>query len=150
MDWQHDGARLKSYVLGRYPPSKFRLIVKNEDLIGSPGLVWTTHATGTFAVRQLRPNCVVSSKGPGIFCQATVSEAAVLGILNSYLASYLMRMISPGSEFGYRYVAQVPIPELSGPSISEIERVSSRCLNLKSALVQYQLPEESFSPLVTS
>jgi hypothetical protein len=146
LDWEHDGARLKSYVLGRYPPSKFRLIVKSESVIGYPGLTWTTHATGTFAVRKIGPDYVVSSKGPGIFCKREISEDAMLGLLNSHLASYLMRIISPGSEFGYKYVAELPVPILKGDLSKEIEDAASRSLSAKERILRLSLVEISCQP----
>ena len=110
IEWELNGARLKAYVLGRYPKSKFRLIVKSEDTIGLPALTWTTMARGKLAGRLIRRPCVVSSKGPGVFPDKESTELSIAAIFNSRLGSYLMRALSPGLEFGYKYVELFPMP----------------------------------------
>ncbi len=139
LDWQHDGARLKTYVLGRYPPSKFRLIVKEEGVIGKPGLTWTTHAAGAFGVRLLSSKAIVSSKGPGIFVDDAHLHTAI-ALLNSRVATYLLRIISPGQEFGYKYVERLPIPDLSAAP-SELESLGTFCVKAKGDLIATDLRE---------
>jgi len=111
IDWEHAGVRLKAYVLGRYPPSKFRLIVKSEDTIGEPCVTWTTLSRGSFGARLLLRPAIVSSKGPGIFRPDSGWDLfSLAGLFNSRIGSYLMRAISPGLEFGYKYVEKYPMP----------------------------------------
>ena len=144
LDWGHQGLRLKSYVLGRYPTSKFRLIVKEENKIGQAGLTWTTYASGTLSVRQLSNGYIVSSKGPGIYCSNKEDELWVLALLNSRLASYLMRIISPGQEFGYKYVEGYPIPSVDSSTRELLKKSARRCLETKKALISIEPTERSF------
>jgi hypothetical protein len=142
LDWEFDGCRLKNYVLARYPASKFRLIVKEEDTIGRPGITWTTHASGSFGARVLGTNSIVSSKGPGVFV-VPENIGFCLAVLNSHVATYLLRIISPGQEFGYKYVEQLPFP---APESNVISKMGSLCAVVKAKLVSRNLIERGFEP----
>ena len=145
LDWENHGIRLKSYVLSRYPASKFRLIVKEEGTIGRPGITWTTHASGRFSARRIGRNYIVSSKGPGVFAEADLADA-LLGLLNCSISQYLLKLISPGQEFGYKYVGDLPVPELKGESKTTLARDTEKCVQAKAGLVQTRIIELSFNP----
>jgi SAM-dependent methyltransferase len=144
LDWECNGARLKNYVLSRYPASKFRLIVKQESTIGRSGLTWTTHASGFFAVRSIGEHYIVSSKGPGIFANEDLNRP-LLALLNSSVASYLLRLVSPGQEFGYKYVALVPVPELDTETRTKLDVCAQEALRTKARIVNARIQEFSFN-----
>jgi hypothetical protein len=98
VDWQHDGARIKSFP---------RAFVRNEERYFTRGWTYSLIAQGAMGVRYQDSPGVIGHKGPGIY----VGNAAIVAALNSFPFSFLVRATSPNLAFEIDSVVRAPIPD---------------------------------------
>lgn len=129
VNWRNDGQELKSHLLGKYPYLKGNTAwcTHNEDLYFKPAVVWKTISSGSFTASLTPAGTITSNANYGIFPSKELS-VAVLGILNSSLARYLLSIISPTINFNKGEVEQLPIPDLN--KAEKLTRLALSCLYL--------------------
>ncbi|MFC1596346.1 Eco57I restriction-modification methylase domain-containing protein [Planctomycetota bacterium] len=137
VDWQYEGARLANYICEKFTYLKGNpgILIRGVNDWCSCTLTYTDVAAGSFCCRHTTRPSIPSDDGPGI---AVKSEPGVVhAFLNSRLASYLMRILSPNPlHFGKGYVELLPMPDDRMPpllsSLVQVavllkENVLSRC-----------------------
>ena len=104
VDWQSDGARIKS--LGRGTP-------RNEQYYGSPGITYTEFGQGCLGVRVLPPGAIFNTSSPGVFFSGSSKELEAAGILNCRISSFYLRVFQPSVQhLGEGYVPILPAPDV--------------------------------------
>lgn len=109
IDWRNYGDVIEAYALSRYPKEKLRLVIKDKEFITSHGITYTSFANRSLAVRLFEKGSVPSNRGPCFCSNEAKNIHSILSFLNSNHSNRLVRLISPSIEFGFKYVAQIPI-----------------------------------------
>lgn len=111
------------------------------------GLTYSEIARGSLGFRRMSSGSAFDFKAHAVF---PMSDNAFLiaGYLNSRLATYLIRALSPAIYFNQGYVARLPLWEIP----HEVEAISSICFDLKKVEVstnptEYDFCELSWIPL---
>jgi hypothetical protein len=134
VDWENNGSSIKNSGAGA---------VRNEQYYMLPGLTHGQNTQGSISVRILRPGSVFGGKGPATHRHDKNNPCELLILMNSRLASYLLRAITCGMDFTEGYVALLPIPLNGIPKIwSELAVI---CVNLKKKIVITDPTEEDFN-----
>jgi hypothetical protein len=107
-EWESSGARIRTWVLGRYPADKLTLLIKSHDL-DVPWVSWSDVARGSIGCRLVGPGYLIAHTGPAARSTQT-PLAALAAILHSRAATALLRAIAPTLHFTYRDVMRLPAP----------------------------------------
>jgi len=101
VDWQLDGARIRSFGKGRFQGTEFYF--KN-------GLTYSPISGGALGLRRLK-HSVFDVKGSSLFLKDEKQNLLeIAACLNSHVCSYFTRAISQSLELHVGYLSQVPIP----------------------------------------
>jgi len=116
VDWEGNGRRLKATGSA---------IVPSEHTYNDAGLTYSDFAD-SLGVRKLAVDEIPSDASPVILTNNDYDT--LLGILNTRIPTYLLRMISPGS-FHLRtgYVASIPLPLELPTDIRKVVRAAVSC-----------------------
>ena len=130
---QNDWEQMKEEINERYPYLKGNssLLIHPENHYFESGVTWPRRTQRGFNVRFLPPGHVFSDKGPTAFFRKGVDLFAILGLLNSRLAEYLLKaLVSFGSWeiIGLRRLAS---PDTRSPKMVQIAEVSRGIYNAK-------------------
>lgn len=141
VNWGADGSQIRQSLARKYPYLKGNVgfLVRDEELYGQPGLTYTDFAQGSLSCRIINQS-IFSAQGPGIFPK--VSRVGVAALLNSRLASYLLRASSPGMiHFRGRYFQAIPLR----PDVCDaLEAIGKACISLKRVVVAARPFERAF------
>ncbi len=88
VDWEHNGARIKAFP---------RSFIRNEERYFKEGWTYSYMARGSIGVRKLEGGGITSDRSAGVFPRGEADALAVS--VNARIASYLVRSLSPGSNF---------------------------------------------------
>jgi len=117
--------------------------VRNLDRISSADLVYSDTGTLGMNVRVRIENQVFIAAGPGI--QILEGDPfAHLAYLNSRMASFFMKMLSPKLTISAGYIANLPVAEniIQSPTLSALAK---RCVYFKDVMLNNKLGNEEFS-----
>lgn len=107
IDWEADGARVKTFTESLYGGTHWSVNIKNADLFLQPGWTYGLITSGSMSLRRLPANAVFGHKGPAVF-QTAADEFALAAYLNSNLATYFLRQIAPSYSFETGSVLSLP------------------------------------------
>lgn len=143
LDWLDDGTPIKELISQRYPylKGKTNWLVK-ESNFGMTGWTYSLMAGGSLGARTLSPDELTDSASPGVF--PSEHDAAIGGLLNCRLSSYILRAITPDSKFREGYVGDLPIPRDLGEIRSDIIQA---CIALARLRTSCDPLERSFGDL---
>lgn len=99
MDWQDDGARIRSHKGSA---------VRNPAFMGRAGLTYSKIGGARFAVRSLPPGYVFDDTGRMIFPTPGVPQQLMAALLNSSTAQHFLDLMSPGLTFTSNEIGQIP------------------------------------------
>ena len=121
VDWEKNGAAIKSQVAERYgSASRF---VQNTALYLRPGLTYPRVSIKGFGVRVLPSGCIFSDVGQGIF-SSEIDNWLLLGLLNSQVVEFLMRSLTPSRKWEAGFLKQIPLPRLDEMNGQIIEKAA--------------------------
>jgi hypothetical protein len=130
VDWEHDGARLKSF-----PAS----VIRNEHQYFKRSWTYSDFARGSVGPRVMTTS-VFSGQSPGALPRQATSPVGA--ILACRAASYVIRVISAQvNHLRESYVARFPIPLRDTDLLARFE---AACVQLKANLVQSVVTERAF------
>ncbi len=136
VDWELNGRRLHAANL---PGTR----VQNDDWYLKGGWSYSLICTGSMAVRQLNAMSIASHKGPFIHpCDLSIGA-----LLNTRIASFLLRSVTPNMGFEVATVAGFPIPSNLESKRKELECIAQRCIKYKTRIIERELTERLFSPV---
>lgn len=129
LDWQHDGARLKLYVVEIKGNKHWSRRLASSEFYFREGLTYSDVASGCLGARVMPSRSLFAASSPGIFKSddSKISWSVALGLLNSRLATFLARTTSPNPmHFSVGYVANLPfLPNSDGPLEELVETVTT-------------------------
>ena len=108
-----------------------------EDYYFKEGATYSFLTVSNLSVRYLPKGFIFDVIGSSIFPQKT-SVYLLIGILNSKISTYLIKVISPTVAYQVGDIARIPFPEeAKNPEfVREIEEKVKRCIQLKKELVK--------------
>ncbi len=109
VNWYNDGIDLKSFI----DPltSRIRSHNYNGDFGFLSGLSWSSISSANFAVRFVPQGFMFDTSGPMGFSSNTNMLLAIIGYLNSRVATEFMKMLSPTLDFKLGHVLNLPFKE---------------------------------------
>jgi len=143
VDWEEGGKRIKERLdpkKGR-PYSNVWMLRETEKRFFTPGLVYTLMAGGNMGVRYMDHSCF-DVASISLFPQPGIPRLSVAVLLNSRVASYLLRLTTQDLKFHAGYVAKLPLPQFAR---EEFALLGGGAVGLKAELVSRDPVEWSFS-----
>lgn len=142
VDYEDDGAAIKAHIIQRFPylNGNYGWLVRDPELYGKPGLTFTDIAQGALGVRFMPEGAIFTDKGPAIFSES-VSLQSLAAYLNSPIATYLLRALSPTLQFRSGYIKLLP------PLPTDLDAettLTDTALNLKQLIVAFDPIEQTF------
>ena len=116
--------------------------IRNLDKIQNTQLVYSDTGTLGMNVRLLRDNQVFIASGPGIVIKSG-DKYSHLAYLNSRVASFFIRVLSPKLTTSAGYIKNLPIKEkiINSSSLADLAK---RCVNLKNNYLKKKIPNDEF------
>jgi len=143
VDWDGDGVKLKEFILERYPYLGRNYEIKIRPYtFGSFGWTYSSMSRGCLGARLLEPEHTTNAKSPALFLRDRRLDLGA--VLNSRVASYVLRAIAPTLNVDEGYVGAIPVPP--NESIEGLARLVSVCVALKRSLVAQDLANRWFTP----
>lgn len=118
---------------GEYIKSQKGSALRNVKYFSNTQMVFSDTGTAGLNVRVLLNNQIFIASGPGIRI-TDGNEYAHLALLNSRLAAYCVRMMSPKLTIAAGYIGQIPITKDIGSSVV-LEKDARLCIELKQKLL---------------
>lgn len=139
VDWENNGERIKGTGRGA---------VRNETFYMIAGLTHGQNTQGAMSVRVLPPQSVFGGKGPATHCLDASDPTALMVLMNSRFASYLLRAATCGMDFTEGYVSALPLPGHNVPSIWK--DLAQTAIDIKKRLLANDPLEGSFETSLTA
>jgi hypothetical protein len=111
VNWQHDGAEIRALGLEQ---GRGAARAQNTSFYFRRGVTYTFLSQTTFSARLSPGGFVFDVAGSSLFPQ---DIWLVLALLNSRLARYLLRLISPTVNFQVGDLARLPVPRSARPQL---------------------------------
>jgi hypothetical protein len=147
LDWYADGTKLKEFIVERYPYLGRNYEIKIRPYtFGRIGWTYSSMSRGCLGVRLLDAAHTTNAKSPALFLEAPRLDVGA--ILNSRLASYILRAMAPTLNIDEGYVGSIPMAAGKTRELKDLSFLVSSCLTLKRALLTRNLLERSFDPNV--
>ena len=132
-------AGLNNYVVkwgkdGEYIKQQKGSAIRNSKFFGKTQLVYCDTGTAGLNVRILRENELFIASGPGIRINDG-NPYSILAYLNSRVASYFIKSISPKLTISAGYISKLPIPEKIINS-DFLSNSTITCISLKEKFLQ--------------
>jgi len=139
VNWEDKGCEIKKYVCAKYPylKGKWEWVVKNVDEYFKEGVTYSFLTVSSLSVRYLPQGFIFDVAGSSIFPKKT-SVYLLLGILNSKLSTFLIKVLNPTVNYQVGDIARIPFPNMSNHSnlAKTMEEKVKRCIQLKKELVK--------------
>jgi len=109
VNWEDDGREIKSAIVQRYPylDGEWKWVAKNSAWYGREGITYSYLTSGSFSARRLEKGTIFDVAGSSLFPS---DPLAMLGVLNSSVASQLLSAINPTVNFQVGDLRQLPVP----------------------------------------
>ncbi len=132
--WQGlNNSVVKWGIDGEYIKAQKGSALRNVKYFPETQMVFSDTGTAGLNVRVLLDNQIFIASGPGIRI-TDGNEYAHLALLNSRLASYCVRIMSPKLTIAAGYIGQIPITKNIGSSVV-LEKDARICIELKKKLL---------------
>jgi len=105
VDWFNDGYDIQHFTDDN---GKLRSRPQNLTYYFQQGLTWTALTAGLFSMRYSPRGFLFDAMGPICFLNEEKHENYVLGLLNSIVGSYLLRMLCPNLKFDQKPLESIP------------------------------------------
>lgn len=133
VNWQNDGAEIKTEVARRYPYLKGNTawVVKNEAFYFKEGLCFSFVNTRGIAVRRLPANCIFDVGASAIFSD---ENDFLLAYLNSSLMVALANSLNPTINYQVGDLKRLPIFDFAVETKQKLAELANLCANSKEEL----------------
>ena len=128
---------------GEYIKAQKGSALRNVKYFPETQMVFSDTGTAGLNVRVLRDNQVFIASGPGIRIKKG-NEYAHLALLNSRLASYCIRLMSPKLTIAAGYIGQIPVNEEISSSVV-LEKNARLCVELKEKMLSTRTTNIEYS-----
>ncbi len=132
VNWEKEGYEIKHV----FKNSRLASRPQNQDYYFKEGVTYSFLTISNLSVRYLPQGFIFDVIGSSIFPHKT-SVYLLLGILNSKMSTYLIKVISPTVAYQVGDIARIPFPEeTKNPELArEIEEKVKRCIQIKKEMV---------------
>lgn len=134
--WGHDGEYIKATKGSA---------IRNANYFNQTQMVFSDTGTSGLNVRELLPKQIFVASGPGIRIK-TGKTNAHLAFLNSRLAAYYVRLLSPKLTIAAGYIAKVPTHSKILQS-EQMNEYGKRCLDAKKHRLTKRACNVEFTPV---
>lgn len=117
-----DGKELKAWADPLYGNSGWSRIIKSTDMYFLPGITFTAISSRSLSFRVVPSGCLFDQGGNFIYVQDDRLRSALLGILNSKVFMYFLKVLNPTINICVTDISNVPIPNLLGSELSLLVR----------------------------
>lgn len=128
---------------GEYIKAQKGSALRNVKYFPETQMVFSDTGTAGLNVRVLHDNQVFIASGPGIRIKKG-NEYAHLALLNSRLASYCIRLMSPKLTIAAGYIGQIPVNEEISSSVV-LEKNARLCVELKEKMLSIRVTNIEYS-----
>ncbi|WP_282782472.1 BREX-1 system adenine-specific DNA-methyltransferase PglX [Phaeodactylibacter xiamenensis] len=105
INWQNDGNLIQSI---RTDTGRIRATNLNLDYIFKKGVTWTAISSSSFSARFFPKGFSFSSAGFCLFSKGNANEVDILGVLNSKVGAFYLKLLSPTLNYNAGDISQVP------------------------------------------
>ena len=143
VNWQDDGAEIKTEVARRYPYLKGNTawVVKNESFYFKEGLCFSFVNTRGIAVRKLPADCIFDVGASAIFSD---QNDFLLAYLNSSLMVALANSLNPTINYQVGDLKRLPVLDLPNRTKRKLAALASKCAADKAELDELLDPSSWF------
>lgn len=129
---------------GEYIKSQKGSALRNVKYFGDTQMVFSDTGTAGLNVRVLLDNQIFIASGPGIRV-VEGNEYAHLAFLNSRIAAYYVRMVSPKLTIAAGYIGQIPVNDHIYSSVV-LEKEARLCIELKKKMLSTRPNNIEYEP----
>ncbi|MFG1486151.1 N-6 DNA methylase [Halobacteriovorax sp. RZ-1] len=117
--------------------------LRNLKMLDSTDLVFSDTGSQGLNVRLFNQHKVFIASGPGISVKSG-SKYAHMAFLNSKLASFFIKTLSPKLTISAGYIARLPFNETLANSV-ELSQKAKKCSNLKAKILQGKVTNSNYT-----
>jgi hypothetical protein len=119
--WQSEGAEVKDVIAHEFGSASKH--VRNESSYFRAGLTYPFRTNKGFNIRILPAECIFTLQGMGVFVRGDSSSELLklLGLMNTHLYLYCLRLVTSSDAFQAGYVAKLPYYPDDPAMIAKIE-----------------------------
>ena len=131
VNWENNGFEIKENTKKNYPQLGDNLSwkISNEKYYFKPGITWTGVTSGKFSSRYYSEGFIFDSGANGFFAYDTRNIYYILGLLNSQITDYILKMINPTINCGSGTLKKVPII-LNESYHDEVTNIVKNCIKI--------------------
>ena len=118
VNWENDGEEVRSNIdqaTGRVRSHNY-----NGDYAFRSGFTWTGMTSSAFAVRIVQSGYMFDAKGPMGFPRESKLSLRIVAFLNSTVATFLMKILSPTLDYKLGHVLSLPFWSDIPPSVEAL------------------------------
>ncbi len=120
VNWWKDGMEVKAWADPLYGNSGWSRIIKNWEFYFRRGITYSFLTSGSFSARLSPGGFIFDVAGSSLFPESLEDIYLILGVLNSTLAHYILKIINPTVNFQVGDLARLPIPRKSTDRLHEL------------------------------
>ena len=117
VNWEHDGAEIKSFG---------RAAIRNSSFYFHKGITWTAISSSKIAVRAFDYGFLFSSAGFCIFSDSD-NDIYMLALLNSHVGMFFLKFFSPTMNFNVGDIARIPVIVIKS---NDVMPLTGQCVRL--------------------
>ncbi len=134
VNWANDGIEIKEFLKTKNPN-----IARSEAYYFLEGITYSFLTISNLSLRFMPKGFVFDVAG-SCFFPITIDNFILLGLLNSKVVTFLIKLINPTVSYQIGDIARIPVPDkLIGTELKNtpLEKVQ-KCINLKKQELKYQ------------
>lgn len=134
INWRKDGKELKEWASYLY--KSWSRIIKNVDLYYKEGATYSFLTISNLSVRFLPIGFIFDVAGSTIYPQK-IDNIVLIGLLNSKLLSFLIKLISPTVNYQVGDLSRLPVPDINFTTynINDFKQSVQNCIDIMKSLV---------------
>ncbi|AFR22050.1 BREX-1 system adenine-specific DNA-methyltransferase PglX [Lactobacillus helveticus] len=106
VNWQNDGYEIRHFA---WPNGKQRSVVRNSQVYFKEAVTWSDITSGSFAMRFRKNGSIHDVTGMSIFSLQKDKLYIVLGIMNSKIGQYILKILNPTIHTQIGNIVNIPI-----------------------------------------
>lgn len=142
VNWENDGEDIKNFVDEK---GKQKSRPQNEKYYFSKGITYCSCGAQGTSFRIKEANQMFDSGGSSIFTLGKVDEEYMLGLLNSELATYIVKCLNPTVNTQVGDIGRIPIAKGSSFQQDNIRAHVDANIAIKKHLCTYSVVEQNYS-----
>ncbi len=127
VNWQNDGKEIKAFTseINKLRPGGR---VKNQEYYFRAGLTWSALTSSKISFRSFDVGFLFDTKGSVCFPKDETTRIKLIGLLNSKVADYLLKILAPTLDYNPLSLRRIPV--LSCNFMSKIKNLIDSLINI--------------------